>query len=763
MPLNPGGNPGDGLVGAPRALGVVEITISGIGSGVMSASAVPISPGPALDGGASYTLTPVEDGGGPGGIHLEPLSTGSFTHGERGNGGVRYLYATYRVRNADRDGEPYPSQRRNLTLLAAITENSLGETAISRLVRSVGWRVDAAATPGGPPGAGLEGAPGEVVSRYADVLQVLTEEDLAEVQAKAPAGVELLPYGFVVWRDGSMLDRTLPETYWWSSRFDGIVTFAFKVPLQASPEDDPVTISFTALAVDDSEARITQSLEEQTAAGQAVFEARAAALNASVVTLLPGGRYGGSAATRIVCAVRTAGLAAEPSPAATLFPDPGTRSWLLTGGRNLLPTNTDFAAARCGDPWSAPGPSNFVVNGSQSGRMYLGQSYSRDGAVVRTPAANFFPGEEIEVALTTTSGQPFVARYHVGGAPAMADFKEVGWPDVGRAPSAVALGDLNGDGKLDIVATITGTKTVKVLLGDGAGNFSVNAEIAIGSFPITVALGDLNGDGKLDIVATNNESNSVSVLLGDGAGGFSSAKNYGTGASPRSTALGDVNGDGKLDIVVAHTTSNTVGVLLGDGAGGFSSVRHHAAGANPQTVTLGDVNNDGKIDIVAANQLLNAVNVLLGDGTGGFSAAVHHSVGSYPLSVALGDMDGDGNLDMVVANSGSNSVRVMFGDGTGRFSGARDHAVGRYPAFATLGDLNGDGRLDLITANALSDNVSVLLGDGAGGFYSIRHFRDMHVYHPRNLAIGDVDNDGKIDFVVANGTDYVVTVFRNTP
>jgi hypothetical protein len=313
-PLRPGDDDdGNRPVPGSRALGMMEITISGIGTPTMSASALPVRPGALLASGASFALTPVEQGGETG-IQLEPYSSGSFTHGERGKGGVRYVYATYRVRNASADSTPYTTPRENLTFLAASTNKTLGETAVSQLRRFDGVALDALAATGiQPTGAAMEGPAGEVVSRMPDVLQVLTEAELAPLQALAPAGVELFPYGFVVRHAASTATRTLapgPAP----GDVEGVVTFAFKLPLQASAAEDPFTVSAIFLAVDDDETRVTPSLEEQSPAGESAFLARAQALGATMKTVLPSGcsLLGDPKDTRMVCPVRTAGPSAGP-------------------------------------------------------------------------------------------------------------------------------------------------------------------------------------------------------------------------------------------------------------------------------------------------------------------------------------------------------------------------------------------------------------------------------------------------------------------
>jgi alpha-tubulin suppressor-like RCC1 family protein len=301
----------------------MEITISGIGTSSTSATALPVRPGAPLASGASFALTPVEQGGETG-IQLEPYSSGSFTHGTRGNGGVRYVFATYRVRNADTDGNAYTTPRTNLTFVATSAGKTISGTAISKLQRFDGADADATIAPQVIPTGAVTQAPGgELSSTGPDVLQVFDENELAGITA--PAGVELFPYAFVVQHAKSTTTRRLAANPA-LDHFQGMVTFAFKLPLQASAAEDPFTVSAIFLAVDDSETRITQSLEEQTPAGEAAFLARAEALWTTMKTVLPGaGSYRGEASsthrgeassTRTICTVRTAGPG--PSPTATM-------------------------------------------------------------------------------------------------------------------------------------------------------------------------------------------------------------------------------------------------------------------------------------------------------------------------------------------------------------------------------------------------------------------------------------------------------------
>ncbi len=281
---------------------------------------------------------------------------------------------------------------------------------------------------------------------------------------------------------------------------------------------------------------------------------------------------------------------------------------------------------------------------------------------------------------------------------------------VGSSPRAVAVADLNLDGKLDIVTANLNGNNVTVLLGNGSGGFAaaLGSPFAVGTNPQAVAVADFNGDGVPDIV-TANLNGTVTVLLGNGAGGFKAAQGspFSVGTNPAIRGKsGTFNGDGKLDIVTANAGDNTITVLLGDGSGGFTAATGSpfAVGAQPVAVAVGDLNGDGKLDVVTANNGDNTITVLLGDGSGGFdmATATPFAVGANPAWLAVADLNGDGELDIVTANAGDNTVTELLGNGTGAFGTAADNplAVGSKPCSVAVGDFNGDGQPDLMaTAN----------------------------------------------------------------
>jgi|GEM_PF-3141287 len=336
----------------------------------------------------------------------------------------------------------------------------------------------------------------------------------------------------------------------------------------------------------------------------------------------------------------------------------------------------------------------------------------------------------------------------------------------GSGPFSVAAADVNGDGRRDIVTANYYTNTVGVLLGQAGGGFApvTSYSVGSGSGPLSVAVADVNGDSRPDIVASNYDSSNVGVLLGLSGGGFGTATNYSTGSSsaPREVVVADVNGDNRADIVTANANTG-VGVLLGLSSGGFAAVTTYSTGSFGSTsVAVANVNGDSFPDLVAASPLGDLA-VLLGQ-SGGFQAAVTYSVNNNgPLGggiddMAVADVNGDTFPDIVAASDGS--VLLLPGQSGGSFGSAITNA-GIYANKLVLADINGDGFLDVVAANGSGSNtIGVLLGQNGG-------FATTGVTYPaggspNDLTVADINSDGQLDIVTANANDNQAAVLLNT-
>ena len=474
---------------------------------------------------------------------------------------------------------------------------------------------------------------------------------------------------------------------------------------------------------------------------------------------------------------------------------------------------------------------------------------------------------------------------------------------VGTGPAQLAVGDVDGDGDLDLLVANTGSNTVSVRLNGGnamgtnSGTFSNGSTVVVGSSPTDVAVGDLDGDGDLDLLVCNNNSTTATVRLnggdarGSNTGVFGNGSTVEVGSDPLRVALADADGDGDLDLFTTNWLRHSMSVRLnggnaaGNGTGAFSNGNDLSA-VNAYDLALGDLDGDGDLDIATANYDIYALSVYLnkpllpaissvvpapnaravsrsssvtvtcntpltadfapalqvysaqrgglrtrgatlavvsgsslafaptaypfmagetvsatvapaavvgsnishgqvrqftaavsGPGRGYFRAGAAYATSEFLYKTALADVDGDGDLDLFALNRKAKSVSVRLnggdatGSNTGVFSNGYTVAVG--PAGGgdpygrlydlALGDVDGDGDIDLVTADGLDHTASVRFNrGGTGGFssgYEIPLGNMVGTIY--GVSLGDVDGDGDLDLFALNSTTYSVDVLLN--
>ena len=347
----------------------------------------------------------------------------------------------------------------------------------------------------------------------------------------------------------------------------------------------------------------------------------------------------------------------------------------------------------------------------------------------------------------------------------------------GDAPSNIAVADINGDGKPDLLLSNSIVGTVGVLLNSGNGAFqpATTYFMGVGTHVASLAVADVNHDSKPDLLATDFAAGAVGVLLGSGNGTFQTVTRYSTAPAiiPYDIAVADVNGDSHPDLVLGayagSSMTSSVGVLLGNGTGSFRPVVTFAS-SNHLGIAVADVNGDGKQDVLTASITSSSAGVLVGNGNGTLQPEVAYDTGSNstPHDVAVADVNADGQPDLVTANYSTSTVGVLLNAGHGVFQPVTTYSTGNNssPEGIAVADVNGDGLPDLLTANYYGDAVGVLLGAGNGSFQAVTTYSTNYGGHlltsPFAIVATDINGDGKPDLLTANRGDDTAGVLFNT-
>lgn len=317
-------------------------------------------------------------------------------------------------------------------------------------------------------------------------------------------------------------------------------------------------------------------------------------------------------------------------------------------------------------------------------------------------------------------------------------------------------------------------------------SYPVKWEVGVsGSYPSGLLIGDWNDDGKPDLLSANFNSNNLSLFQSNADNGIMQTKPeqiYASAKMPEGMAFGDVDGDGKPDLVVASIDDHLFSVFRNLSAAGgsiaFAPKLNFPAGdfnSAPRGVALGDLDGDGKPDLaLAGNNKWYTANTVFGtltiqrntsqNGTISFANTLSLQTGEYPRKVWIADLDGDGKPDLVATNHVAGSVTVYKNTsvpGTMSFTARTDYPTGTNTEQLAIGDLNADGKPDLVVSNLVSSNVTVLKNTSSNGMISFSEKKDLFVTGPIGVALGDLSGDGKPDLVVASYSTGKIVVYPN--
>lgn len=488
-----------------------------------------------------------------------------------------------------------------------------------------------------------------------------------------------------------------------------------------------------------------------------------------------------AARTSATSAARSRPSAAASMASTTGFPFSRSVAY-ATGGQPRTVTAADL---------NGDGYPELIVpsNGGNTTLILFGAA---DGLYDSTPRFTLFGtnnGQKAVVGDFNADGLPDIAAVHFFGGIFVwlqnpdGSFGSGGFANStlsinGNFHSGLAVGDLNGDGNPDLVAT-SATGFVSVWYAPGAFGLWMNG----GDYPTFaqnadwVELADLNGDGDLDAAVTDDAPyDRVSILFGTGVGAssaFGSTSTYSVGSGPNTCTVSDVNADGRPDILVSSWNvapfHGSLTVLTNQGFGSFTVAVTHPFGLQedePFAVAAGDVTGDGRVDAVVACGTMGTLSVLTGNGNGTFGAKRTVGVGSAARGIALADLNGDGRLDVATSNLNANTVQVLLNGASGTYPGATFAAGNdnfdsfnvddRLVASLASADFNGDGHRDLATVHPSTGTVSVLLGTGNGTYGAPT---DVMVGNaPQAVVAGDFDRDGMMDLAVANKANGSVSL-----
>ena len=452
-------------------------------------------------------------------------------------------------------------------------------------------------------------------------------------------------------------------------------------------------------------------------------------------------------------------------------------------GRGAYAAGINYPAG----PPTAPSNTGYWLGGISPLDIHYGNFFTGDANLDVVVAASC-----AATAIATCPGSGSALVVYRGNGDGTFQSPVISGANIPPSLRSIVVGDFNNDGVLDIAAAADclstqdcSAGTITVLLGNGDGTFTQSSQYAMNGVvgqAGTLAVGDFNGDGKLDLaigmecynIPLNCSTGVVNIYLGNGDGTLGTPTPYSTvGNSPLFPIVGDFNNDGKLDVIAGSSIApgdnshGSLTVLLGRGDGTFAEfVTTLTIGFSLSSLASADFNSDGKLDL-AISTYPPSLQFLSGNGDGTFQSPVAVSSNSgYSvtdvMAIAVADLNGDSKPDVIMSGTlaGNNGVQLFLNDGTGNFTGGPTYGLGGWEfAPFVAQDFNGDGKVDIVMASMFSENpgfnnhnpegtLSVLLGNGNGTMQGATVITPNQLDSQTSSTItADVNGDGIPDLI----------------
>lgn len=332
----------------------------------------------------------------------------------------------------------------------------------------------------------------------------------------------------------------------------------------------------------------------------------------------------------------------------------------------------------------------------------------------------------------------------------------------------VAAGDLNNDTRVDVaIAEDTWDDTLYVYVQNASGNLILSDIYPAWDRAQGIDIGDINSDNRSDVVLADFANDQLVVFYQNASGSLNGPFVHSTCNGPDGVRIGDLNNDGRNDVVLSHWNEDSLGVFYQNVSGNLDPMtNYYAPHAGYDEVEIGDIDNDTDLDVVFMRGQLSGDNILVykQNSSGTLDPPIGYDVASLPNGIAIGDLNNDNRNDLAVSYGGnqpSSKLGVFYQDATGTLSIFQEYPAYDIPEPVEIADFDLDGREDVVIANGGWNNISVYQQNASGTLNPYLLFAIPYASHyaPQGMDIGDINNDGKPDIVIAdynNGLVYLL-------